>query len=350
MSTEHVSPVRRRPIEDQLAPHRASMIMVLGIIALVMGGVGIVLGPIAWIMGRNDLKEMDEGRMDPSGRDSTNAGRICGMIATILHGSGLVISLFCCVIYVFFVGALFTTAVTATAQQAQQMQVEMEKAQAEMEKQKEEMEQGDAFRPPQPLGTPVPNAIRQPALPKEIIGKNAIDLIPMIDASRNPVHGKWLVVNNVLHCNDANFVPRIQIPYIPPEEYDFIVTFSQPRLRNGISLIMPNPKGDWFFWNVGHNNGNKFTFSATPPEVDDLDKPIQINKAYTAMVQVRKDTIRCLLDGEELVKHKGGFEDLNCDGWRQLRSKKVLGIACDDPAVFHYIRLIEVTGKGRKLQ
>jgi hypothetical protein len=27
---------------------------------------------------------MDAGRMDPEGRSSTNAGRICGMIATII--------------------------------------------------------------------------------------------------------------------------------------------------------------------------------------------------------------------------------------------------------------------------
>jgi hypothetical protein len=35
-------------------------------------------------MGNNDLKEMDAGTMDPSGRSTTNAGRICGIIGTIL--------------------------------------------------------------------------------------------------------------------------------------------------------------------------------------------------------------------------------------------------------------------------
>jgi hypothetical protein len=42
-------------------------------------------------MGNGDLKEMDAGAMDPSGRSTTNAGRICGMIATILMIVGLVI-------------------------------------------------------------------------------------------------------------------------------------------------------------------------------------------------------------------------------------------------------------------
>jgi hypothetical protein len=35
-------------------------------------------------MGSGDLKEMDAGTMDPSGRGATQAGKICGIIATIL--------------------------------------------------------------------------------------------------------------------------------------------------------------------------------------------------------------------------------------------------------------------------
>jgi len=39
-------------------------------------------GVAAWVMGNNDLREMAQGRMDPSGRDMTKAGRICGMVGT----------------------------------------------------------------------------------------------------------------------------------------------------------------------------------------------------------------------------------------------------------------------------
>ena len=82
----------------------------------------------------------------------------------------------------------------------------------------------------------VANALPQPAPPRGIPGKRMIDLIPLIDPGQDAVHGRWAVADNVLHCNDGSFVPRIKIPYRPPEEYDFIVTFSQPGLRNGISL------------------------------------------------------------------------------------------------------------------
>jgi len=64
------------------------MILVLGILGLVICG---PLGIAAWVMGNGDLKEMDAGAMDPGGRSTTNAGRICGIIATILFGIGIVV-------------------------------------------------------------------------------------------------------------------------------------------------------------------------------------------------------------------------------------------------------------------
>ena len=64
-----------------MKPHRGTLILVLGILSLV---VCAPLGIAAWVMGANDLKEMDAGTMDPSGRGTTQAGKICGIIGTIL--------------------------------------------------------------------------------------------------------------------------------------------------------------------------------------------------------------------------------------------------------------------------
>jgi len=71
-----------------MKPHRGTLILVLGILGLVVCG---PLGIAAWIMGNGDLKEMDAGAMDPSGRSTTNAGRICGIIATILMAVSVVV-------------------------------------------------------------------------------------------------------------------------------------------------------------------------------------------------------------------------------------------------------------------
>jgi hypothetical protein len=70
-----------------MKPHRGTLILVLGILSLVICS---PLGIAAWIMGSGDLKQMDAGAMDPSGRSVTNAGKICGIIATVLLALGIV--------------------------------------------------------------------------------------------------------------------------------------------------------------------------------------------------------------------------------------------------------------------
>jgi hypothetical protein len=88
-----------------MKPHQGALILALGIASFVT--VPFILGPIAWIMGTNDLKEIRAGRMDPEGESLTDAGRICGMIATILSIAGVVVA--CCVVsyLMFFLGNVF---------------------------------------------------------------------------------------------------------------------------------------------------------------------------------------------------------------------------------------------------
>lgn len=68
-------------------PHRGVLILIFGILGLFFC---VIFGIAAWIMGNTDLKEMEAGRMDPSGIGLTQAGRILGMIAVALLAVGLV--------------------------------------------------------------------------------------------------------------------------------------------------------------------------------------------------------------------------------------------------------------------
>ncbi len=82
--------------------HRGTLILVLGILGLIICA---PLGIAAWVMGNGDLKQMDAGTMDPAGRGTTQAGKICGMIATILMILGVVI-------WIVIVGLVGVAAVT----------------------------------------------------------------------------------------------------------------------------------------------------------------------------------------------------------------------------------------------
>jgi len=91
---------RRRP--DHYEPHRGALILVLGILSIVLLVLGVILGPMAWVMGNNDLAAIRAGRMDPEGEGLTTAGRICGIIGTIFSSLALV----CCLLYFLLIAAV----------------------------------------------------------------------------------------------------------------------------------------------------------------------------------------------------------------------------------------------------
>lgn len=86
----------------QLTPHRGTLILVLGILSLILCQ---PLGIAAWLMGNGDLAAMTAGTMDPSGRSTTEVGRILGIIATALLAIGVL----------FFVGLLLVGGFAAVA-------------------------------------------------------------------------------------------------------------------------------------------------------------------------------------------------------------------------------------------
>jgi len=65
-----------------MKPHRGVLILVLGILGLIM--CGIFTGIPAWIMGKNDLKAIAAGEMDPAGQGLTKVGYILGIISVAL--------------------------------------------------------------------------------------------------------------------------------------------------------------------------------------------------------------------------------------------------------------------------
>ncbi len=68
--------------------------MVLGIVGLVgiafCGGLTLVLSPFAWAIGRKSVAEIDANPGRYGGRDKANAGKIMGIIGTVLLALGIV--------------------------------------------------------------------------------------------------------------------------------------------------------------------------------------------------------------------------------------------------------------------
>jgi hypothetical protein len=88
--------MEREPTPDAqfppLLPHRGPTVLTFGILGVSLTLTGfccclcavplpLFFGMAAWVMGAQDLRAMEEGRMDPSGRGATQTGWILGIAA-----------------------------------------------------------------------------------------------------------------------------------------------------------------------------------------------------------------------------------------------------------------------------
>ena len=83
--------------------HRGGLILVLGLMSIFCN-FAMVPGILAWVLGKGDLKQMDSGHMDPSGRGMTTAGMVIGMVMTCLIIAGLAI--YMCIFVLFLIGGI----------------------------------------------------------------------------------------------------------------------------------------------------------------------------------------------------------------------------------------------------
>ena len=68
------------PVETYPEASRATTALVLGIIGLFC----LIVAPFAWMVGRNEVRAIDEHRRPPGGRGIAAAGRILGVVGTCL--------------------------------------------------------------------------------------------------------------------------------------------------------------------------------------------------------------------------------------------------------------------------
>jgi hypothetical protein len=91
-----------------IRPHRGGMLLtfgILGIVFVLMSCVPLGLfSPVAWFMSHKDLKAIREGEMDRRGEGLAQAGRVLGIVGTILFVLYLLVFLAYAAFIVFFVG------------------------------------------------------------------------------------------------------------------------------------------------------------------------------------------------------------------------------------------------------
>jgi serine/threonine protein kinase len=191
--------------------------------------------------------------------------------------------------------------------------------------------------------------------------RKALNLLPLIDSQQDAVAGTWQVITNAL-VTDIAFVSRLELPYEPPEEYDFRITFTRLDFEAkerysgwGDAFQLLAKDGEPFAWYMGAHGNTWFGFDLvggkrfdTNPTGVRVLECLHLDRRYTAMVSVRKESVQAFLDGKLISEWRPNQGALSEGPYLTRRNKQALGLgACNVRTVFHSIEVREVTGHGR---
>ncbi|WP_145049910.1 DJ-1/PfpI family protein [Lignipirellula cremea] len=170
-----------------------------------------------------------------------------------------------------------------------------------------------------------------------------IDLAAKADPAQAAA-GEWRKVDGEW-TTSAVAAARLQLPYTPQGEYDFRVQFTRTSGQHSIALIFPHGTGQATFeldaWGqhlagLQRIAGEDLRQNGTQTEGCTLEN----GKTYTAVVEVRHDHVRALLDGKVLATHRSDGSDLSMLPLWRIENTHALGIGSyAAAATFHRIEV-----------
>lgn len=180
--------------------------------------------------------------------------------------------------------------------------------------------------------------------------KQTIDLLKMIDPKKGAVVGTWKWEDGKL-VSDSIIRARIEIPYQPPQEYDFTMSFVRKTENDEVDLIL-SKDGKPFRLYIGALGNTISGFGAIKGEdinitTNQSKNWIENGRKYTVLVQVREGSLNAFLDGKLIAQYKTNYSDVSINDLWKLRDNRLLGLGSFNGIVFYEsLELKEITGKG----
>lgn len=180
---------------------------------------------------------------------------------------------------------------------------------------------------------------------------NIVDLLKMIDPTKDAVAGKWEFKDGKL-VSDKTPGARLQFNYHPPEEYDFRAVFTRVQGQEGVVILLSRLQKDFHLGLSGYENKisgfGEVKGAATNSNSTTVQSSIQNGQSYTVLVEVRKDGLKAYLNGSLLTQHKTDYSDLTLPQYWALRGKNMLGVGShESPTMFHKVEVKELNVKGK---
>jgi len=206
---------------------------------------------------------------------------------------------------------------------------------------------------PAPVPSPVPPPPDAPAAVDTAPWANAIALLPLVDVDKDIVKKGWKRKGDDL-VSGQEIPALLELPVIPPEEYDLRVRFTKTQRRDNISLVLS--RGDRSFaWHGGVYGNTVFGFGnhqgvvgmrTSNPTVKTVAACFETGRAYTVQIVVRKTGATAYLDGVKISELAADLAEMQLPENLKLRTPGALGLATfNTHYAVHSVELREVMGK-----
>jgi len=183
-----------------------------------------------------------------------------------------------------------------------------------------------------------------------------VDLLKLIDPAKDAAGGTWKFEGTTLVAPTVKF-GRLQIPYVPPQEYDVKLVVERKDKANSIVLGLVGG-GKQFIAVVDAFDHDPFSGielidgKAFPDnETGVPGRLLENGKKATLEYGVRKDKVTMMVNGKRIVDWKADWEGLTLyKDWKMPRADALFIGAWTAPYHIHEAVLTPVTGEGKPLR
>jgi len=177
-----------------------------------------------------------------------------------------------------------------------------------------------------------------------------VDLLALIDPKKDAFQGAWEKSGLALLSPKPVAQAGLQIPYIPPVEYDLKMTVEKKDIH---VLYLGLPLADGM---IGVDIDNQSTSGGL--KISDnggKNNIVKYNACYTAIgkpatiiCSVRKTSVTVAIDGKVILRYEGDLGSAKPLGDLKPPNPKALAIGSWGAWVFTKITLIPITGQGKR--
>jgi hypothetical protein len=183
-----------------------------------------------------------------------------------------------------------------------------------------------------------------------------VNLLLLIDPAKDTVAGAWEWKGRALQAPALQF-GRLQVPYVPPEEYDLQAVVERTTGSDSIQL------GLAYGWNqflmivdgIESDPSTGLDLVDRKPFYDNettmKGRLIENHVPVTITVSVRRDRIQTWVEGRRVLDWKANYTRLSLwPSWTMPRRDTLFLGSWTGRRLFHSLTLYPITGEGRPIR